>query len=93
MNTKINFNELAWNAPTHGDRIGYIPTDKYYKEIVEWLQTGTKVWTEKTKYSDGTPVIISRITFKDSQYDAVVDYIPSTEIINWTFRKISTYDI
>lgn len=88
----INFNELAWKAPQHGDRFGYIPTDDHYDDIVAWLKTGTKRWTEKTRYSDGTPVVKTRLSF-GTQYDVVVDYIPETKMIAYVFRDHNKYSI
>lgn len=89
----INFNELTWKAPTHNGRIGYIPSDKYYNDIVEWLKTGRKIWVEKTKYADGTKVIKSRVHFENSRYDVIVDYIPETKMIAYTFREQNTYEV
>ncbi len=93
MTENINFNKLAWEAPKHGDKVGYLPTDKYYAEIVEWLKTGTKLYVEKTKQSDGTPVIISRVTFENSRYDAVITYVISTKMIAYIFREVGTYAV
>lgn len=86
--TNLNFNSLAWNAPKHGEEYGYLPTDKYYNEIVEWLKTGTKKYVTKGKEKTS-----SRVTFPNSQYDAIVEFTHKTKMLSWTFRKSNEYHI
>jgi hypothetical protein len=86
---KINFNKLAWNAPKHGETYGYVPTDKYYNEIVEWLKTGTKKYVSKKVNG----VTVSRVSFQNSEYDAIVEFIHATKMISWTFRKHNEFHI
>ena len=89
----INFNELAWNAPKHGDKCGYVPTDEHYDDIINWLSSGTKLYVEKCKQSDGTKAVISRVRFLDSPYDTVVTYLPETKLISWVYRKQNVFEI
>lgn len=91
--TMTNFNELAYNAPRHGEKYGYIPSDDHYNEIIEWLKTGTKLYTEKVKQFDGTSSIVSRVRFNGSEYDAVVTYIPETKMIAYNFRRSNAFEV
>lgn len=85
---ELNFNKLAWEAPEHNGKHGYAPADKYYTEIIEWLKTGTKKYVTK-----GNGVTLSRVTFPNSIYDAIVEYTHATKMISWTFRKVNEYHI
>jgi hypothetical protein len=86
--TEINFNKLAWDAPKHGEVYGYIPTDKYYSEIIEWLKTGTKRYVTK-----GAKVTTTRLSMPNSEYDVVVEYTHETKMISWIFRQANTFEI
>jgi len=79
----LNFNKLAWDAPVRNGHVGYLPTDEYYKEIIEWLRTGNTIW--KVKMTND--VIQVRKEFKGLEYDAVVEYTKSTGSVMWWFRR------
>lgn len=85
---KLNFNQLAWEAPQHGDKNGYLPTDKYYQEICEWLKTGS----EKYKIKQNGEIIV-RKSFENSQYDVIVTFVVETKMINWVFIKSNEYEV
>jgi hypothetical protein len=85
---ELNFNKLAWDSPNHDGEYGYLPTDKYYDEIVAWLKTGTKRW-ETT--SNGVTTV--RMSVPNSVYDVIVNYNHKTKMISWIFRKQGVYQI
>lgn len=89
----INFNELAWKAPEHDGKFGYLPTDPHYSDIMEWIKAGTELWRTKTNLPDGTVEIRSRVSFSDTQYDAVVTFNSTTNMVMWNFRPKGEYHV
>lgn len=85
---EINFNKLAWNAPKHGDVYGYVPTDEFYNEIINWLKTGTKRYVNKVN-----GVTTTRVAMPNSIYDVIAEYTHKTKMISWTFRKQNTFHV
>lgn len=85
---KLNFNELAWNAPQHENGFGYTPNDKYYNEIVKWLQSGERIWRERNEN-----VTTTRISIKNSEYDVIASFYHENKMISWVFRHFTEYHI
>ena len=89
--SKINFNNLAWNAPNLGnDRYGYLPSHELYQTICAWLKTGTKRYTVKGKNS-----IICRIANCEGtggKYDVSVEMNRQDKAICWYFIEPGTYE-
>jgi hypothetical protein len=85
----LNFNKLAWEAPVRNGQAGYLPTDEYYKEIIEWLRTGNTVW--KVKMTND--VIQVRKEFKGLEYDVIVKYTKSTGSVIWWFRRHNEFRV
>lgn len=88
MKKAINFNELAWNAPKHDDSYGYLPSDNFYTEIVEWLRQGTRLYRERVGN-----ITTTRLSYSNSNYDVVATFDHSTKLIWWVFREQSSYEI
>ncbi len=84
---KLNFNQLAWEAPEHDGKYGYLPTDKYYDEIIAWLKSGEKVWTSKVG-----GITTCRISF-ETAYDAIAEYNHKNKMVSWVFRGRGEFQI
>jgi hypothetical protein len=82
----INFNELAWNSPKHGDLYGYVPGDKWYEEIISWLKKGKTLWRV-----DGEGKVIKRMNVGSPRYDVVAEWYPATKMVSWVFQKPGEY--
>lgn len=85
----LNFNQLAWEAPIHGSEYGYLPTDEYYNDIMNWLKTGTVRWQVKSENG----IFTVRKEFDNSKYDVVVTYNSITGLIMWRFILHYVYEV
>lgn len=84
----LNFNELAWKAPKHGEEYGYTPTDEYYNDIIEWLKTGKKLYTVK-----GDKITTVRMEMPNVVHNVIVEFTHETKMVMWYFRKSNEFVI
>jgi len=84
----LNFNELAYKMPKHGDRYEYQPGDKWYEEVLTWLKEAIEtIWTT----TDGNETT-KRLSFGE-MYDVVATWFSDTNGISYIFREAGVYEV
>lgn len=86
--SKLNFNEILWEAPEYEGVSGFLPSDKFYKEICEWLKSMKDVHRYKV---DNETHVMKEIP--DSDYNVVASFNHENKMIHYHFQRKFEYFI